>query len=146
MTKKNPTVADDPELVLILTQRSRHSLIHFDPSPEAEREAERKAKIKAALKAEQTAAANNARRFDAVQKIIETHASALRKRHSEFNGNNRGTAITIRPSVRRDLQKLKKTPAGWKLADESDPDAVAKEIGRITKRLERWTNVVCPTK
>ena len=118
-----------------------------EPASPADFIAEATPRIEAKVRKEIAAPAHKARRADMVQDIIEKHAGALWKTRGKafLKGNEYRTAAEIRQLVRSDLQKLKKIPCKWALADESDPASVKKEIGRITKRITNWMNANCPT-
>lgn len=96
---------------------------------------EKLAKLMEKFSKERTLPANDARRADDIKDIIEKAANDLWGRKPSFKNNKRGTATNIRAVVRRELSKLATIPTVWKLADDNDEAAVAREIERIRKRI-----------
>jgi len=98
-----------------------------------------------------TQAANEARRADKVQSIIETHASELWRKRPSFKKNSYRTAAQIRQAVGEDLRKLDRIPPNWepvgercrdsaKLADQfiQDTDLDARDPKNLDAYL-KWT-------
>lgn len=83
------------------------------------------------------AAANDARRADDVQAIIEAAARKLWEKKQSFYGKPQSTAELIRGDVRHELSKLEAIPTGWALAEDNNPKEVKKEVDRIRNRVKR---------
>lgn len=94
------------------------------------------ARRKAALA--QVKLANEARRADGIQEIIERHSGDLWARKPSLRGNNQRTASEIRIAVKSDLMGLQNLPKGWNPAESTDSDSsTKKEIDRIARRVGR---------
>lgn len=83
---------------------------------------------------ERTRAANQGRRAESVQKIVEEEARKLWARKKRNLGD---TANVIRPRVMRRVAMLEKVPRAWLTCEPNDEQERARQVERIRKRLKR---------